>query len=203
MTGLAVVTDEWGGHWDVREYRSTAHGFDLLLGFPHGHARGRAGAGGQRVVVTPQLAAFLRGNSRRPIRSLGLPISTPAVGRVRKLLGINRYDGGAWFEARAGDLADLTYEAFAAKYAAERGVSPATVGRWARRFFGPRRRPDGWWKQEPAAGLLLSSQPVSSVADQLGITVPVAQQLGKVLRVSARDGRNRNSSGTLSKGERV
>jgi hypothetical protein len=204
MWDRVVVADEWGDLWDVWEYRTTALGFDVVLGYPHGRPRrGRGSAGGKRVIVTPPLAAFLRANSRRPLAVLGLPVSTYTFVRLRKLLGICRYDGGAWFEERAADLADLPYKAFAAKYAAEREVSPTTAGRWARHFFGQRRRPDGWWKKEPAAGLLLSDQPVSAVAETLGITAPVARQLRKILNVSARDGKNRNSSGTLSQGKRV
>lgn len=46
-----TVTDHWGGKWDVEEARQTDHGFDILLGRPHGIPRGR---GGLQIIIAAE-----------------------------------------------------------------------------------------------------------------------------------------------------
>lgn len=97
MLPTHMVTDIWGDRWRVEEARSTQHGFDVFLGRPaEGNTRGA-----RRVIVTAELSAHLEAHRHHP-STLALPISLNTIGRLRALLGHNRYiDRAAWWEDRA------------------------------------------------------------------------------------------------------
>lgn len=116
---------------DVRERRSTVHGFDLLIGWPEGE-RG-PGYGGPKVILTPELAEHLERYRHEPA-ALNLPLGAGAVKRLRSLAGYHwRHDRELWWEERLSDLLDLTIEDFADRH----GVSMGAASKWRTRYIGP------------------------------------------------------------------
>ncbi|MDR2488755.1 MAG: hypothetical protein LBD42_04610 [Desulfovibrio sp.] len=55
---MGRTLDYQGVLWDVRESRPTHHRWNVLMGWPAGSPRGQGG-GGPRVILTPELAAYL------------------------------------------------------------------------------------------------------------------------------------------------
>lgn len=99
---IGHATDVWGRAWDVREERPTLHGWTVKLGWPADVQRGK-GCGSPRIVITPELAAYL-GTLRLTPTSALLPIGRTAIKRVRKALGHNWYaDNAAWWAERCLD----------------------------------------------------------------------------------------------------
>jgi len=93
---IAQATDYAGNGWDVRERRPTAHGFDVLIGWPHGEARGRGGRG-VAVILTAELARYLSATRQRDI---DLPIGLTASKRLRGALGVS-WSWDDWWAAEA------------------------------------------------------------------------------------------------------
>lgn len=116
IIGWAV--DVWGGGWDVRERRETAHGWSIEVGWPDDEQRGRGGHG-VAVILTQPLAQHL--TDTRP-RDLRLPIGGSTVKRLRSELGL-RWDWDAWWRQRADDLRTLTLEQFAARHGCSTGAA--------------------------------------------------------------------------------
>lgn len=91
------VADAHGKMWDVREKRPTPHGFDVMLGWPVEQPRGQGG-GGPRVIITPDLAAYLEAVRLRPA-AVDLPIGRTALKRLRAALGHNwLVDNCRWWQ---------------------------------------------------------------------------------------------------------
>lgn len=91
------IRDYAGNLWDARESRPTPHGWPVLLGWPAGLQRGK-GAGGPRVIVTRELAAYLKATRLAPGK-IDLPLGRNAIKRLRKSLGLNwREDNNAWWD---------------------------------------------------------------------------------------------------------
>lgn len=115
---IGYVTDIFGNTWDVRERRPTRYRFDVLLGWPQGHQRGRGGRG-VAVVPTEDLSNYLF-NAR--LRDVDLPIGITTVKRLRSLLGIY-WSWDDWWQLRASDLCTLTLEKFCEKHACSVGAA--------------------------------------------------------------------------------
>lgn len=161
------IEDVWSDEWDVREYRPTTHGFAVAFGWPNGVPRGAGGAGGPRVIVSPQLAQHFEAHRLAPI-NLALPIGNNTIKRIRRLMGHHRHiDGAAWWEQRVADLADLTIDQFAKRH----GVSTGAAANARHAFFGHKLRPAGWWQQEDVRAVLSSDLPRSEIADALDVSV--------------------------------
>ena len=79
------IRDYAGNLWDARESRPTPHGWPVLLGWPAGLQRGK-GAGGPRVIVTRELAAYLKATRLAPGK-IDLPLGRNAIKRLRKSAG--------------------------------------------------------------------------------------------------------------------
>lgn len=164
---IDTIKDAWGDDWDVREYRQTAHDFEIAFGWPYGSPRGKGGSGGVKVIVTPDLLDHFETYRLSPI-NLALPIGNTTIKRIRRLLGHHRQiDRAAWWEERIADLADLTLDQFAARH----GVSVGAAANARHALFGHTLRPAGWWRQKDMAEILLSATPRSDIADTLGISV--------------------------------
>lgn len=177
-TIIGSAIDIWGYKWDVREDRKTAHGWPVRIGWPAGEPRGKAGAGGPRIIVTPQLAAHLESVRAAP-GGHGLPIGMTALKRLRRLLGHHRQiDRAEWWSDRAGDLADLTIEAFAARH--QVGAGAVLNARHA--LFGPVLRPAGWWRAPDIAQLILADLPIATIADEFGLSASTVRRLRHELR---------------------
>lgn len=174
------IEDVWGDEWDVREYRATPHGFPIAFGWPRGIPRGAGGAGGPRVIVTPELARHFEAHRLAPI-NLALPLGSNAIKRVRRLLGHHRQiDGAAWWEERVSDLSDLTLEQFADRHS----VSMTACLNARHGLFGRKLRPAGWWRQEDVARILISPMSRSEIADTLDISVGSVGRLRYMLRTA-------------------
>ncbi|WP_428031471.1 hypothetical protein [Ancylobacter sp.] len=187
---VGATIDLWGDKWDVRERRATAHGFSVAIGWPHGLPRGKAGTGGPRVIVTPDLAAHLQAVSDRP-GAHGLPIGNTAVKRLRRLLGLDwRDDRAAWWAARADDLADLTVEEFGRRH----GASAGAIINARHALFGPTSRPAGWWRAPDVQELILADRPRALIAENLGLSVGAIGRLRYVLRARVTDQNSETSA---------
>ncbi|MBU0602723.1 MAG: hypothetical protein KKD25_10035 [Gammaproteobacteria bacterium] len=110
---------DWSGvEWDVRERRPSRHGFDVMIGWPHGEPRGQGGRG-VAVILTVELARYLI--DTRP-REIDLPIGLTAAKRLRRVLGVS-WSWDDWWQARSGDLLSMTLEAFAARHGCSTGAA--------------------------------------------------------------------------------
>jgi hypothetical protein len=119
---LYQVEDYQGRAWDVREERDTLHGWPLLLGWPEDTPRG-LGGGGPRVIITHELAGYLK-DLRFDPGLIELPLGLTATKRLRRELGYHRYrDRPLWWAARNEDLRTMTLEAFAAKHRCSTGAA--------------------------------------------------------------------------------
>jgi transposase len=115
------VTDYEGQRFEVVEERPTPYGWSVLLGWPQLRPRG----GSPVVILTRQLAAHLRAQAS-PAGEL--PISTTAVHRLRRRLGLDvRAEQYRWWCDRIHDLGTLTLEQFADKH-----LPPPHIGRGER-----------------------------------------------------------------------
>lgn len=115
---IGQATDWQDVSWDVRERRPTRHGFDVLIGWPQGEARGRGGRG-VATILTPELAQYL---SQTRLRDTELPIGETVVKRLRAVLGV-AWSWDAWWEARREDLLSMTLEAFCARHGCSLGAA--------------------------------------------------------------------------------
>jgi hypothetical protein len=160
---IGKTTDHTGQPWDVREQRPTPHSFLLALGWPEGEPRGRGGTGGPRIILTPELVAYLQTTR---VRDVDLPVSGTAIKRLRRELGLHwRFENARWWVEHKGDLKKLTAREFAHKYSV--GVSAAAVQRIKR--VGARLHPAGWWR-EPEVTHDLLELPTREAAEKYGIS---------------------------------
>ena len=90
---LCHVKDYNGETHAVREIRPTAHGFDVYFGWPATLQRGQ-GAGGPRIIITPELAKYLFATRLAPGK-YDLPVGKTVIKKCRKELELN------WFSDRA------------------------------------------------------------------------------------------------------
>lgn len=177
-TIIGHIEDVWGDPWAVREARPTDLGFDLQLGWPALAPRGKSGAGGPRVIITPALARHMEQIRQAP-GAHRLPIGNTAVKRIRRLLGHHRHmDRAKWWEERADDLADLTIAEFAARH----NVSTGAIVHARHALFGATLRPAYWWQAEDVAAIIRGDAPTAAVADALGLSAGAIRRLRAALR---------------------
>lgn len=115
---IGQATDAQGAVWDVRERRASGHGWDILIGWPHGEPRGR-GCGGVKAILTAELARYLI--DTRP-RDVALPIGLTTIKRLRHDLGLS-WSWDAWWQDRATDLQSMTLEQFCARHGCSIGAA--------------------------------------------------------------------------------
>jgi hypothetical protein len=120
---LYQTKDYHGDLWDVREERPTPYGWPVLMGWPWGAGRGRAGSGGPRVILTAQLRAYLE-DLRYDPGLIVLPVGRSALRRLRRELGHNYYrDRPLWWRDREDDLLTMTLEKFCEKHGCSTGAA--------------------------------------------------------------------------------
>jgi transcriptional regulator with XRE-family HTH domain len=181
VIGSALDID--GQEWDVRETRSTPHGFDIQIGWPAGAARGRGGRG-VAVILTRELADHLTAHRTAPGR-LDLPIGRSTIKRLRRALGLDWYvDRRDWWEDRLDDLIRLT----GAEFATRHGVSEAAVATVRIRILGHSLRSKEWWLEPSSMHLLTSSFSTIEVAETLGIAISTARRVRALARDRLRAG---------------
>lgn len=110
------IADIYGERWLVAEYRPTAHGWPLALGWPAGMTGRQARPG---VIVTLPLAEYLMATR---LRDVVLPIGMTAIKRLRADLDL-RWSWDDWWQARAADLRAMTLEAFCARHGCSIGAA--------------------------------------------------------------------------------
>ncbi len=171
---LGQVKDVEGCLWDVREVRSTKHGFDLLFG----SLVTRLGAyrwGLPRVIATKELVEFWTENRTKHDGVLfDLPAGRTTLKRLRQKLGFHYLEDLTefWVE-RIDDLDTLT----AREFADQHDVDIHVVFEARHRLLGPRQRKQGWWQKPKALKLLRSKQPLRVVGEQLSISISQAKRL--------------------------
>jgi hypothetical protein len=94
---LCQVRDIDNVLFDVREMRDTVHGWPVYLGWPADGRRG-PGGGGPRVILTRELADYIRGTRVTTLKN-DLPFGGTVLKKLRVQLEINYYaDVAAWWE---------------------------------------------------------------------------------------------------------
>lgn len=115
---IGTATDHAGQVWDVRERRTTQHGFDILIGWPQCEPRGQGGRG-VAVILSAELARYLAETRQRDI---DLPIGLTAAKRLRRELGVT-WSWDAWWADRADDLSSITLDAFCRRHGCSMGAA--------------------------------------------------------------------------------
>jgi hypothetical protein len=174
------IIDVNGDWWDVRDVRSTTHGFDLCFGAPandHGAFRG----GLPRLIATKPLWDFWEANQTKGHGFLfDLPAGSTTLKRLRRRLGFNFHDDTREFWTdRIEDLDSLRPSEFAAKH----GVGPLVVFDWRRKILGTRARPLGWWRKAKVRRILLSGLTLIAMGRKLGIGTSHASRLRERARL--------------------
>ena len=163
---MGQVRDVDGDLWDIRDMRTTKHGFDLYFGTPennHGAYRG----GLARLIATQALCDFWEANQIRGHGFLfDLPAGATTLTRLRNRLGFNfRDDTREFWTARKEDLDSLRTSEFAARH----GVNTEVAVDWRRKIIGIRARPIGWWRKPKFRKVLLAGLTLIEVGRKLGI----------------------------------
>lgn len=115
---IGQATDVHGNVWDVREARPTEHGWDILIGWPHGEPRGK-GCRGVRVINSVELAQYIMATR---LRDLSLPIGVTTAKRLRSELGMS-WSWDTWWSARAPDLVRMTLAEFCQRHGCSMGAA--------------------------------------------------------------------------------
>jgi hypothetical protein len=168
------VRDVDGDCWDIRDVRTTKHGFDLYFGTPennHGAYRG----GLPRLIATQALRDFWEANRIKGHGFLfDLPAGATTLKRLRRRLGFNfRDDTTEFWTARKEDLDSLRTCEFAARH----GVNTEVAFDWRRKIIGIRARPIGWWRKPKFRKVLLADLTLIEVGRKLGIGISHAKRL--------------------------
>ena len=167
------VRDADGVCWDIRDVRTTKHGFDLYFGTPanyHG-AYKRPG----RLIATQALCDFWEANQIKGHGVLfDLPAGRTTLKRLRSRLGFHfRDDTREFFTARKEDLDSLRSCEFAARHGVHRKVAVD----WRRKIIGRRTRPTGWWRKAKFHKVLLAGLTLIETGRKLGIGITHAKRL--------------------------
>jgi hypothetical protein len=168
------VRDVDGDCWDIRDVRTTKHGFDLYFGTPennHGAYRG----GPARLIGTQALCDFWEANQTKGHGFLfDLPAGRTTLKRLRRRLGFNfRHDTREFWTDRKEDLDSLRPSEFAAKH----GVDTHVAFDWRRKIVGIRARPIGWWRKAKFRKVLLAGLTLIEAGRKLGIGTTHAKRL--------------------------
>lgn len=160
-----LVTDIDGAQWEVTERRRTKHGFTLLLGLPP--FRRDLLTGGRRLIITPELFNYCQQHRIVKGAMYDLPISAPALHKLRQRLGFNySRDIRAFWEADAEALKTLPLSEFAKRH----NVSYQSAQNWRRKLHGRVRRPRHWWHSPDVLEILGSGLTRSEKALKLDIS---------------------------------
>jgi hypothetical protein len=174
---IGQTKDVNGRVWDIREVRSTRHGFDLYFGNP---ATGAGSIGGRALIYTPELYNFWD-THRTGLDGLrfDLPAGRTTLKRARHRLGFNFHeDLDAHWTSLIPELEALSPREFAAKYGIKRNL--ASHRRMV--MLGLHARPADWWRTPETISLLLSNLTLSQTGRQLNISTSHVHRLRKRAR---------------------
>jgi hypothetical protein len=176
---IGQTKDVNGDIWDIREVRTTEHGFDLHFGNP-ANDHGAFTGGLPRLIDTPELYNFWNKNRLKGNGFLfHLPAGRTTLKRARRRLGFNfDIDMENHWTGLLPDLSALPSREFAAKY----GVKPDLARARRTKMLGKRARPLGWWRTPETIRILLDSPTNKSAGQKLGISTSQVHRL----RIQAR-----------------
>lgn len=128
-TIIGQCRDHEGRDWDIREERATAHGWQLLLGWPADTPRGQGG-GGVRIIPTAELMAYLKDHAFRPIE-MDLPCGRTAIRRLRRIVCLYWFaDNPQWWTDHKDELLASVLSDFCEKY----DVSIGAASQWRKQL---------------------------------------------------------------------
>lgn len=170
---LGQVQDVEGTIWDVRDIRTTKHGFDLLFGSPASMPIHRWGL--PRLIATKPLYDFWDANrTRRNGAIYDLPAGRSTIKRIRHRLGFNSLkDLSKFWRARITDLQELSAREFAAKH----GVKLGVVFETRFKVLGRQARDLDWWHDPAALRVLRSNITLREIGEKLDISTSHAKRL--------------------------
>jgi len=172
---IGQTTDHAGVIWDVRDVRTTRHGFDLLFG-NIGESYASNVVGLPRLIATRELFNFWETNRFKGHGFLfDLPAGRTTLKRLRRKLGFNfDNDYEDYWESLLPDLAAMRPRDFAAKHGMKSNLA---FGR-RHKMLGPRAaRPQGWWRTPETIALLQSRRTFREIGETLGISISHAKRL--------------------------
>ena len=159
------VNDVYGTQWNVREVRTTKHGFDLHFGNPV--SEGDYPTGLPRIIATKALIDYWDANRTAIRKVFDLPAGRTTLKRVRQRFHfhVNR-DTTKFYEDRRRDLETLSAREFMQKH----GVSSYhCLSNWRFKTIGQVSRPLGWWRTPETIKVLLSKLTLKETALKLDI----------------------------------
>ena len=171
---VGQIKDVDGVLWDVRDVRTTGHGFDLHFGTPANN-RGSYRGGLPRLIATKALRNFWDANRTKGHGFLyDLPAGRSTLKRVRKRLGFNFLeDVSEFWMDRIEDLESLPSREFAAKY----GVNANVASGRRLKLIGKQTREIGWWRSPKVRKVLLSGLTLREIGMKLDISISQAHRL--------------------------
>jgi hypothetical protein len=169
--------------FDVRDARTTKHGFDLLFGVPVNTPLGSYRGGLPRLIATPALQAYWELNrTKRRGEIFDLPAGRTTLKRLRRRLGFNSLDDvDAFYQDRIADLKTLTAREFAERY----GVDIHVVMDRRFRMLGRKARLHGWWQNEKALEILRAPITLREAGERLGIKTSQVHRLRERIRLDS------------------
>jgi hypothetical protein len=172
---VGETKDVDGYRWDIRDIRTTRHGFDLYFGTPNNdHGAYREG-GNRALILTEALLSFWQENRLKGHGFLfDLPAGRTTLKRARRKLGLNFLDDRAefWMD-RVEDLGSLSVREFSARHEVGKDVTSS----WRLKIVGPVARQLDWWQTPAIRKILLSGMTLIRVGRSLGISTSHAFRL--------------------------
>jgi hypothetical protein len=167
------IRDADGDCRDIRDIRTTKHGFDLSFDTPADYLGAYKRSG--RLIATLALCDFWEANQTKGHGFLfDLPAGATTLKRLRSRLGFHfRDDTREFWTARKEDLDSLRRREFAARH----GVHAKVAIEWRRKIIGRRTKPSGWWRKAKFRGVLLAGLTLIETGRKLGIGISHAKRL--------------------------
>lgn len=170
---LGQVRDVEDAVWDVRDIRTTKHGFDLLFGSPVSMPVHRWGP--PRLIATRSLYDFWDANrTKRDGAIYDLPAGRTTIKRIRRRLGFHSLkDLSKFWHARIEDLQKLSARDFASKH----DVNIRVVFETRYKLLGKQARDLNGWHDPATLEVLRSNLTLREMGEKLGISISHAKRL--------------------------
>lgn len=177
---LYQVRDIDNDLWDVRDVRTTKHGFDVLYGSRvYRLTNYRNGPG---LIVTKELFDFWEANkTKRDGVLLDLPAGRTTLKRARKRYGFNNCrDLKDFWTEHIPELRTLSAREFAARH----NLNVQWVFDSRFRVLGKRARDLNWWRTPETLAVLRSGITLREIGEKLGIGTTHASRLRSRARLA-------------------
>jgi len=179
---LGHVRDVEGSLWDVRDIRTTKHGFDLLFGSPVIDGVSHI-SGLPQLIATQELVEFWEANRTNvPGPRYDLPAGRTTLKRARQRLGFHFPDDlSDFWQERLNDLGTLSVAEFAVRH----GLQKEMVFAARHKLLGRRARLLGWWQKPRHLKVLQSEISLKQMSKKLKISTSHAKRLRDRVRQQA------------------